>query len=128
MTRFYAENQGSYTEISLRTKRGLLTKEVSIPVAEWEHKLPENILPIMAVLNNILEASELPKYEDGILLQHSDVSKLTDSEAHILGPVSYTHLDVYKRQALDRSANRHSGRDLPEKGYKKSVLLVIDFG
>lgn len=105
MTRFYAENQGSYTEISLRTKRGLLTKEVSIPVAEWEHKLPENILPVMAVLNNILEASELPKYEDRILLQHSDVSMLTDSEAHILGlPPSVPYaFDIKTSGTIDQS-------------------------
>ena len=40
------------------------------------------------------------------------VEKINEFDLIIFDPVSYTHLDVYKRQGVDRAAGRHAAATL----------------
>ena len=46
------------------------------------------------------------------------------NEKHTVGPVSYTHLDVYKRQGISNAANRASATYTNNGTYAKTDSLL----
>ena len=60
--------------------------------------------------SNIIPPGLLNQFVSGTLTRASNVVTLTGvNSPYRVYPVSYTHLDVYKRQSLDRSAGRSTG-------------------
>lgn len=83
--KFYADVSDNSVAITLREKRGLLGKESHIPVNDWQSTLSENALPILAIINDLVENKNGSSYEDRIELPHEAVTDLTEIQAHLLG-------------------------------------------
>lgn len=72
-------------EISLRLLQGIFRTESVIPIAEWQNALPENRLPILAVVDNLIDEFGGSRSENTIILLHEAIVELTAAQAEILG-------------------------------------------
>jgi HJR/Mrr/RecB family endonuclease len=93
-------------EISLYEKQGLLRKDSIVPVANWQNSLPENYLPILAVVNDLIENFNGARSENLVTLPHESVVGLTETQANILGlpsPVPFA-FDIRSNGMIDQSS------------------------
>jgi hypothetical protein len=82
---FKADIHDDFVQILLHEKRGIIRKIEIIPVNEWQNTLPEIYLPILAVLDSLVDEFDGRKSEDSITLPHESIVGLTESQASILG-------------------------------------------
>lgn len=84
-TQFICNIQDETVEISLQERRGLLGRVETKPVSKWEESIPEGQLPILVVINNLVEEFKGTRLDNGIVLPHEAIVGLTEAQARLLG-------------------------------------------
>ena len=77
---FKADIHDDFVQISLHEKRGIIRKNEIIPVNEWQDTLPENHLPILAVLDSLVDDFDGSRSESAITLPHESIVGLTEAQ------------------------------------------------
>ncbi|MBK9586927.1 MAG: restriction endonuclease [Alphaproteobacteria bacterium] len=92
-------------EFSLYTQ-GILRKGNPIPVEEWQNNLPESDLPILAIVESLIEAFDGSRTEYTINLTHEAIASLTETQAVILGlpPTAPFAFDIRANGMIDQSS------------------------
>ncbi|MBK9561907.1 MAG: DEAD/DEAH box helicase [Micavibrio sp.] len=84
-SKFYTNVKDNSVEISLREKRGILKTEFTIPAVEWQNVLPQNYLPILAVVDDLIENFDGIRSENFVILSHESIVTLSEAQATLLG-------------------------------------------
>ena len=89
----------------IRDRLHLLVDQVQF-VQIADHQIAEVFHLLVISLQNLIEAGEIG--------QRTGVNAGLDAVVGVTvvdGPVSYTHLDVYKRQGIDKRRHERAGHD-----------------
>lgn len=82
---FKAKINDSTVEITLHHQQGRWRGEVLVPVAEWASVLPDQRLPLLAVLEGLVDTYCGIRSVDSVTLPHEAIVSLTDSQATAFG-------------------------------------------
>lgn len=124
--RFFADIHDHSILLTLREKRGLLRKEVCVPFRDWQNTLPEKSLPLLVIINDLLDNKNGIAREDYIEIPHESITGLTETQASLLGlppPVPFA-FDIKTEGTIDREDFRLSTSWVSSGGVRKFGLKI----